>query len=79
MITARPDGSDLLALGSVDVAVGSLFFQFALYVMVRLNRRGFTLGELGLVAQGATAIFLETFRLTVSKVIASCHCSSRSR
>ncbi|KZT42170.1 hypothetical protein SISSUDRAFT_1030673 [Sistotremastrum suecicum HHB10207 ss-3] len=60
--------SFVAALGSVDVAVGSLFFQFALYVMVRLNRRGFTLGELGLVAQGATAIFLETFRLTVSKL-----------
>ncbi len=51
-----------------DVILASLFFQFALYVMVRLARKGFTMGELGLVAQGATAIFLEAVNFAVAKV-----------
>lgn len=36
--------------------------------MVRLARRGFTLGELGLVAQGATALFIESVNLTIARV-----------
>jgi hypothetical protein len=53
-----------------DVASGSVFFQFSLYIAVRLAHRGFTLGELGLVVFGATALFMELANLTVAKVYA---------
>lgn len=36
--------------------------------MVRLARQGFTVGELGLVAQGATVIFVEVINFAVAKV-----------
>jgi hypothetical protein len=51
-----------------DVGVISLFYQFTLYVSLRLARRGFTLGELGLIAQGATALFMEVVNLTIARV-----------
>jgi hypothetical protein len=51
-----------------EIASGSAFFQFSLYVAVRLAHRGFTLGELGLVVFGATALFTELFNLTVARV-----------
>lgn len=50
------------------MTVIGLTFQFIIYVMVRLARRGFTLGELGLVAQGATAIFMESVYLTSARI-----------
>jgi dolichol kinase len=52
----------------LEIASGSAFFQFSLYVAVRLGHRGFTLGELGLVVFGATALFTESVNLTVAKV-----------
>ncbi|KZV97450.1 hypothetical protein EXIGLDRAFT_832857 [Exidia glandulosa HHB12029] len=55
-------------LSILDVGLISLFHQFALYVMVRLARRGFTLGELGMVGQIATGMFMETFNLTVARI-----------
>lgn len=55
-------------LSYFDVGVISLFYQFTLYVSLRLARQGFTLGELGLVSQGATAIFMEVVNLTIAKV-----------
>ncbi|KAF8501390.1 hypothetical protein F5888DRAFT_1671831 [Russula emetica] len=51
-----------------DVASSSVFFQFSLYIAVRLAHRGFTLGELGLVVFGATALFMELANLTVAKI-----------
>lgn len=51
-----------------DVVIATLFYQFCLYVCVRLARRGFTLGELGLVTHAATALFMETVNLTRTKV-----------
>jgi hypothetical protein len=51
-----------------DVASGSVFFQFSLYIAVRLAHRGFTLGELGLVVFGATALFMELANLTIARV-----------
>jgi hypothetical protein len=51
-----------------EIASGSAFFQFSLYVAVRLGHRGFTLGELGLVVFGATSLFTESVNLTVAKV-----------
>jgi dolichol kinase len=51
-----------------DVASSSVFFQFSLYIAVRLAHRGFTLGELGLVVFGATALFMELNNLTIARV-----------
>ena len=55
-------------LSYFDVGVISLFYQFTLYVSLKLARQGFTLGELGLVSQGATALFMEVVNLTIAKV-----------
>lgn len=51
-----------------DVVIATLFYQFCLYVCVRLARRGFTLGELGLVTHAATALFMEVVNMTRTKV-----------
>ncbi|KAH9902865.1 hypothetical protein C8Q73DRAFT_785494 [Cubamyces lactineus] len=51
-----------------DVAASALFFQFSLYISVRLAHRGFTFGELGLVAFGATILFMELVNLTIAKL-----------
>ncbi|KAI0249154.1 hypothetical protein BJV78DRAFT_1284185 [Lactifluus subvellereus] len=51
-----------------EIAFGSAFFQFSLYVAVRLAHRGFTLGELGLVVFGATALYTELVNLTVARI-----------
>ena len=52
----------------LEVVASSIFFQFSLYVCARLAHRGFTFGELGLVAFGATVLFMESFNLTMVKV-----------
>lgn len=51
-----------------DIVLATLFYQFSLYVCVRLARRGFTLGELALVCNAATALFMEVINLTRMKV-----------
>lgn len=51
-----------------DIIIATLFFQFSLYVCVRLARRGFTLGELGLVCYSATGLFMECVNLTRSQI-----------
>jgi dolichol kinase len=51
-----------------DVVIASLFYQFSLYVCVRLARRGFTLGELGIVCHAATTLFMETVNVTRNKI-----------
>ncbi|KAF9000612.1 hypothetical protein BDQ17DRAFT_656459 [Cyathus striatus] len=48
--------------------IASLFYQFALYMALRLAHRGFTLGELGLVCFGGTAICLEFLNLTIARI-----------
>jgi len=45
-----------------------VFFQFSLYIAVRLAHGGFTLGELGLVVFGATALYTELVNLTVARI-----------
>ena len=55
-------------LSLLDVSFMLMFYQLALYVMVRLGRRAFTLGELGAVGHGATAMFMETVYVTCAKV-----------
>lgn len=51
-----------------DIIIATLFYQFSLYVCVRLARRGFTLGELAIVCNAATALTMETFNMTRMKV-----------
>lgn len=52
----------------MEVVAASIFFQFSLYSAVRLAHHGFTLGELGLVSFGATALFMEMMNLTLALV-----------
>ncbi|EIW57386.1 dolichol kinase [Trametes versicolor FP-101664 SS1] len=51
-----------------EVVTSAMFFQMTLYISVRLAHRGFTFGELGLVAFGATILFMELCNLTIAKL-----------
>ncbi|KAG7530876.1 hypothetical protein FFLO_04739 [Filobasidium floriforme] len=51
-----------------DLVISTLFFQFCLYVCVRLARRGFTLGELGIICHAGTGLFMEVVNLTRTKI-----------
>lgn len=51
-----------------DVIIGSLFYQFTLYVAIRLAHRGFTMGELSLVCFGGTALVMELLNITIARV-----------
>lgn len=55
-------------MSASDIIIATLFYQFSLYVCVRLARRGFTLGELAIVCNAATALTMETVNLTRMKV-----------
>lgn len=57
-----------LDLTYTDIILATLFFQFSLYVCVRLASKGFTLGELGIVCHAGTGLFMETINLTRMKV-----------
>ncbi|KAJ8072843.1 dolichol kinase [Marasmius tenuissimus] len=52
----------------LEAAISSLFYQFTLYVAVRLAHRSFTLGELGVVGFGGTALFMELLNITRAKI-----------
>ena len=58
-------------MSASDIVIATLFYQFSLYVCIRLARRGFTLGELGVVCNAATALFMETVNMTRMKVSAA--------
>ncbi|EGO24662.1 Fph type histidine kinase [Serpula lacrymans var. lacrymans S7.9] len=51
-----------------DIIVFSLFYQFCLYIAIRLAHRGFTLGELALVCFGGLAICTELLNLTRARI-----------
>ncbi|KAJ6631015.1 hypothetical protein B0H10DRAFT_1938590 [Mycena sp. CBHHK59/15] len=55
-------------LSLFDVIVASLFYQFTLYVAIRMAHRGFTLGELALVCFGGTAVFMEFLNITIARI-----------
>jgi dolichol kinase len=55
-------------LSYFDVTVISSFYQFSIYVMIRLSHGGFTLGEVGLVALGSTVLFMEAINMTIAQV-----------
>ncbi|QRV75082.1 dolichol kinase [Ceratobasidium sp. AG-Ba] len=54
-------------MSSLDILCSTFFFQTSLYLMIRMARRAFTLGEAVLVAHGATTLFLETINISVIK------------
>ncbi|KAI0711959.1 hypothetical protein C8T65DRAFT_574778 [Cerioporus squamosus] len=56
------------SMSYLEVVASATVFQFSLYVCVRLAHRGFTFGELGLVAFGATVLFMELLNLTSAKL-----------
>ncbi|KAH7873464.1 hypothetical protein F5879DRAFT_809358 [Lentinula edodes] len=51
-----------------EITVASLFYQCTLYGVVRLAHRGFTLGELGIVSFGGTALFMEFLNVTAARI-----------
>jgi len=55
-------------LSYFDIIVGSVFFQFCLYVALRLAHGSFTLGELALVCFGALSLGTELLNLTRAQV-----------
>ncbi len=61
-----------------EVVASAMFFQFSLYACVRIAHHGFTFGELGLVAFGATVLFMELVNLTKAKVRVRSSVSSKS-
>lgn len=58
-------------LNYIELAFSSLFYQFSLYTAIRLAHRGFTLGELGLVSFGGTALCMEFLNFTIARVCSS--------
>jgi len=67
-LTVVPHRLDNLDFTYSDLVISTLFFQFSLYVCVRLARRGFTLGELGIICHAGTGLFMEVVNLTRTKV-----------
>ncbi|KDR78911.1 hypothetical protein GALMADRAFT_64608 [Galerina marginata CBS 339.88] len=55
-------------LNIFEAVVASFFYQFTLYVGLRLAHRGFTLGELGLTCFGGTALCLEFLNITIARI-----------
>ncbi|KAG8753003.1 hypothetical protein FRC14_006525 [Serendipita sp. 396] len=55
-------------LSYFDVAFISAFYQFSVYVMIRLSHGGFTLGEVGLIGVGSTVLVMEAINLTIAKI-----------
>ncbi|PFH53106.1 hypothetical protein AMATHDRAFT_39008 [Amanita thiersii Skay4041] len=55
-------------MNNFDMVVASLFYQFALYVALRLAHRGFTLGELSLVCFGGVAVGMELLNITIARI-----------
>lgn len=51
-----------------EIMLGSVFYQFSLYIALRMAHGGFTLGELGLVAFGGLSIGTELVALTRTKI-----------
>ncbi|KAK0235807.1 hypothetical protein EDD85DRAFT_928699 [Armillaria nabsnona] len=51
-----------------EVILGALFYQFTLYICLRLAHRVFTLGELGLVCFGGTTLLMEFVNINISRI-----------
>ncbi|KAI6165715.1 Fph type histidine kinase [Pisolithus thermaeus] len=51
-----------------EIMLGSVFYQFSLYIALRMAHGGFTLGELALVGFGGLSIGTELLALTRTKI-----------
>lgn len=51
-----------------DIVIATQFYQFSIYVCVRLARQGFTLGELAAGWNAAMALLMETVNMMRMKV-----------
>lgn len=51
-----------------EAAIAAFFFQFCLYIALRMAHGGFSLGELGLVCFGATSLLFELMNVTMARV-----------
>ncbi|KAL4074815.1 hypothetical protein V8B97DRAFT_1868302 [Scleroderma yunnanense] len=51
-----------------EIIIGTIFYQFCLYVALRLAHGGFTLGELAVVSFGGLALGTELLGLTRTKI-----------
>lgn len=58
-------------LSWLELVVAATFYQCTLYGAVRLAHRGLTLGELGIVGFGGTALFMEFLNITRARVCAA--------
>ncbi|KAF9237618.1 Fph type histidine kinase [Melanogaster broomeanus] len=58
----------LLACNHISVWQSSVFYQFCLYVALRLAHGGFTLGELALVCFGGLSLGMELLNLTRARI-----------
>ncbi|KZV74673.1 hypothetical protein PENSPDRAFT_572701 [Peniophora sp. CONT] len=56
-------------LSLLEIASLATFFQFSLYIAVRLAHHALTLGELTTIAFGATALFCELAHLTLARLL----------
>ncbi|EFI27930.1 dolichol kinase [Coprinopsis cinerea okayama7 len=55
-------------LSTFEAAITAPFYSLTLYAGLRLAHRGFTVGELGLVCLGGTAVCLEFLNLTKARI-----------
>ncbi|KAI0032526.1 hypothetical protein K488DRAFT_49742 [Vararia minispora EC-137] len=51
-----------------EVACAACFFQFSLYIAVRLAHKAVTLGELSIIVFGATALYMELINITAARI-----------
>lgn len=69
--SVRARGTRVTTLSDInyyEIFSCAMFFQFSLYVSIRMAHHGFTLGELAVMCFGATALFLEAMGLTIARV-----------
>lgn len=73
--TIRIDHTDILIytgefenVSVSEIAVASFIQQASFYLISRLARRGFSLGELSIMTTAGTALCLEFWRLTRARV-----------
>ncbi|THH10893.1 hypothetical protein EW145_g1022 [Phellinidium pouzarii] len=55
-------------LSYIDVFAVASFYQLTLYTSIRLAHHSFTLGELGILAFGASIMFMETLHVTIARI-----------
>ncbi|EGF99874.1 uncharacterized protein MELLADRAFT_94027 [Melampsora larici-populina 98AG31] len=67
-LIVRINGLSHLKLSSLETGASVFTFLSCFYVISRLARRGFTLGETSIFASTAVAFTLEIFRLTISRI-----------